>query len=70
MEGKFGAHTMRSHGFAVARTHVYDWIILLLLVLIDIVLNMIYPFFCFVGEDMMFDLKYPLKSNTVPVSLL
>jgi len=67
MEAQLGAHTMRSHGFVVAKTHVYDWIILLLLVSIDIMLNMIYPFFRFVGEDMMFDLKYPLKSNTVPV---
>ncbi|AES93626.1 lipid phosphate phosphatase-like protein [Medicago truncatula] len=67
METHLGEHTMRSHGFAVAKTHLYDWIILLLLVLIDIGLNMIYPFFRFVGEDMMFDLKYPLKSNTVPV---
>lgn len=58
---------MRSHGYAVAKTHMHDWIILLLLVLIDIILYIIHPFYRFVGKDMMADLKYPLKSNTVPV---
>jgi len=67
MEAQLGAHTMRSHGYAVARTHMHDWIILLLLVFIEIMLYLIYPFYRFVGKDMMSDLKYPLKSNTVPV---
>jgi len=67
MEAQLGAHTMRSHGYAVAKTHVHDWIILLLLVFIEIMLYLIYPFYRFVGKDMMSDLKYPLKSNTVPV---
>lgn len=67
MEAQLGAHTMRSHGYAVAKTHIHDWIILLLLVFIEIMLYLIYPFYRFVGKDMMSDLKYPLKSNTVPV---
>nr|XP_027188586.1 putative lipid phosphate phosphatase 3, chloroplastic isoform X2 [Cicer arietinum] len=66
-EDQLGSHTMRSHGYAVAKTHMHDWIILLLLVLIDIILYIIHPFYRFVGKDMMADLKYPLKSNTVPV---
>ncbi|XP_020579566.1 lipid phosphate phosphatase 2-like [Phalaenopsis equestris] len=59
-------HTIRSHGTTVARFHLHDWIILLLLGVIDVVLNIIEPFHRFVGKDMMEDLRYPMKSNTVP----
>ncbi|KAG5532326.1 hypothetical protein RHGRI_026830 [Rhododendron griersonianum] len=62
-----GAHTIKTHGAKVAKKHMHDWLILLLLVVIDIVLNVIHPFYRFVGKDMMIDLKYPLKGNTVPV---
>ena len=65
-EVQLGSHTVTSHGYAVARTHKHDWLILLLLVLIEIILYIIHPFYRFVGKDMMTDL-YPLKSNTVPV---
>ncbi|XWS35001.1 hypothetical protein CRYUN_Cryun21dG0087100 [Craigia yunnanensis] len=65
-EIQLGAHTIRSHGVKVARTHMHDWLILLLLVVIEVILNVIEPFHRFVGEDMMTDLKYPLKDNTVP----
>ncbi|XP_011076212.1 lipid phosphate phosphatase 2-like isoform X1 [Sesamum indicum] len=60
-------HTIKSHGGQLARNHKHDWLILLLLVVIEIVLNVINPFYRFVGEDMMTDLKYPMKDNTVPV---
>lgn len=59
-------HTIKSHGLSVARIHIHDWLILLLLVVIAIVLNVIGPFHRFVGKDMMTDLKYPMKDNTVP----
>lgn len=62
-----GAHTIKTHGAKVAKKHKHDWLILLLLVVIDIVLNVIHPFYRFVGKDMMTDLKYPLKDNTEPV---
>ncbi|CAK9151280.1 unnamed protein product [Ilex paraguariensis] len=65
-EVEFGTHTIKSHGAHVARIHIHDWLILLLLVVIEIVLNIIHPFYCFVGEHMMSDLKYPMKENTVP----
>ncbi|KAJ7975773.1 lipid phosphate phosphatase 2-like [Quillaja saponaria] len=65
--GSITSHTVRSHGVTVARTHMHDWLILILLVLIEGILYIIHPFYRFVGEDMMTDLKYPLKSNTVPV---
>ncbi|EXC20532.1 Putative lipid phosphate phosphatase 3 [Morus notabilis] len=65
-EVQLGSHTVRSHGFVVARTHMHDWLILLLLVLLEIILYVIHPFYRFVGKDLMTDLKYPLKSNTVP----
>lgn len=51
----------------MATFHLHDWIILLLLVVIEVVLNVIEPFHRFVGRDMMADLRFPLKSNTVPV---
>lgn len=66
-EAQFGSHTIQSHGVTLARTHIHDWFILILLIAIMILLNMIHPFYRFVGKDMMSDLKYPLKSNTVPV---
>ncbi|XP_068636558.1 lipid phosphate phosphatase 2-like isoform X1 [Aristolochia californica] len=65
-EVQLGAHTIRSHGVKVAKTHMHDWIILLLLGVIIVILNVIHPFYRFVGVDMMPDLKYPLKGNTVP----
>ena len=64
---QLGSHTVRSHGVVVVRTHMHDWLILMLLVLLEIILYIIHPFYRFVGKDMMTDLKYPLKSNTVPV---
>ncbi|XP_047973258.1 lipid phosphate phosphatase 2-like isoform X2 [Salvia hispanica] len=65
-EIQLGAHTFRTHGAQVARFHMHDWLILFLLVAIDIALNVIEPFHRFVGQDMMTDLKYPLKDNTIP----
>ncbi|KAJ6421367.1 hypothetical protein OIU84_028694 [Salix udensis] len=61
------AHTVRSHGAAVAKTHMLDWLVLLLLVLIEVILYLTPPFSRYVGKDMMTDLKYPLLDNTVPV---
>ncbi|KAE8684677.1 Lipid phosphate phosphatase 1 [Hibiscus syriacus] len=66
-EVHLGSHTIRSHGVAVGRTHMHDWLILLLLVVIEVILYIIHPFYRFVGKDMMEDLRYPFKSNTVPV---
>ncbi|PSR87838.1 Lipid phosphate phosphatase, partial [Actinidia chinensis var. chinensis] len=66
MEVQPETHTLRSHGVTVARTHVHDWLISMLLVVIYVMLNLIHPFHRFVGKDMMDDLKYPLKDNTVP----
>ncbi|KAL6543799.1 Lipid phosphate phosphatase 1 [Orobanche gracilis] len=60
-------HTIKSHGGKVVRSHKHDWLILILLVVTEIVLNIIHPFYRFVGKDMMTDLKYPMKKNTVPV---
>ncbi|KAJ8770063.1 hypothetical protein K2173_010094 [Erythroxylum novogranatense] len=60
-------HTIRSHGAKVARTHRHDWLILVILAVIEVVLNVINPFHRFVGKDMMDDLKYPMKDNTVPI---
>ncbi|XP_011038739.1 PREDICTED: putative lipid phosphate phosphatase 3, chloroplastic [Populus euphratica] len=62
-----GTHTIKSHGAKLARDHMHDWLILLLLVVIEVILYLIHPFYRFVGKDMMTDLKYPLKENTVPV---
>ncbi|KAK4779868.1 hypothetical protein SAY87_015974 [Trapa incisa] len=62
-----GRHTIRSHGASLAKDHRHDWLILLLLIVIEIVLYVIHPFYRFVGKDMMTDLKYPMKDNTVPV---
>ncbi|XP_048228534.1 lipid phosphate phosphatase 1 isoform X2 [Ricinus communis] len=65
-EVDLGAHTIRSHGAKVAKNHMHDWLILLLLGAIEIVLYIIHPFYRYVGKDMMQDLKYPFQDNTVP----
>jgi hypothetical protein len=54
---------LKTHGGKVASLHRFDWAVLLL----HVGLNLIEPFHRFVGEDMLTDLRYPLKSNTVPV---
>ncbi|CAN8260629.1 unnamed protein product [Cochlearia groenlandica] len=66
-EAQLGAHTARSHGMTLARTHMHDWIVLVVLFILECVLLIIHPFYRFVGKDMMTDLSYPLKSNTVPI---
>ncbi|KAK4751003.1 hypothetical protein SAY87_004485 [Trapa incisa] len=61
------AHSPRTHAIKVMTVHRHDWLILLFLVTIEGALNAIEPFHRFIGKDMMTDLKFPLKSNTVPV---
>lgn len=61
-----GSHSVRTHGVQVAKFHMHDWLILVVLAAIDLGLNLIEPFHRFVGEGMMTDLKYPLNGNTVP----
>ena len=61
------AHTIKSHGARVAKNHLHDWLILLLLVVIEVILVSVHPFYRYVGKDMLTDLKFPFKDNTVPV---
>lgn len=61
------AHTIKSHGAALAMNHKHDWLILLFLAMVEVSLLITHPFHRFVGKDMMEDLKYPMKDNTVPV---
>lgn len=65
-EIQLGAHTIRSHGLKVARSHMHDWLILILLVVVEVILNVIEPFHRFVGKEMLTDLSYPLQTNTIP----
>ncbi|KAL8161312.1 hypothetical protein V2J09_012801 [Rumex salicifolius] len=58
--------TIQDHGMKLARAHLHDWLTLLLLVVLEVILLIIHPFYRFVGKDMMTDLRYPLKDNTVP----
>ncbi|WVZ79397.1 hypothetical protein U9M48_026977 [Paspalum notatum var. saurae] len=57
---------LRTHGKAVARVHLLDWVVLLLLVAMYGVLGLVQPFRRFVAQDMMASLRYPMKDNTVP----
>lgn len=66
MDSQPATHTLRSHGLALARSHMHDWLILSLLLAITIILSRVHPFNRFVGKDMMTDLKYPLKESTIP----
>ncbi|KAH9312313.1 hypothetical protein KI387_027348, partial [Taxus chinensis] len=60
-------YSTKSHGIQLIRYHMHDWIMIIGLLVIEIVLNIIHPFYRFVGKDMMTDLSYPMKSNTVPL---
>ncbi|GAA0185670.1 phosphatase [Lithospermum erythrorhizon] len=60
-------HTVASHGGKLAKNHLYDWLLLLLLVFIDGGLNLIEPFHRYVNEDIVRDLKFPFKHDTVPM---
>ncbi|KAF7102394.1 hypothetical protein CFC21_103537 [Triticum aestivum] len=57
---------LRTHGKEVARLHLFDWIVLLLLVATTGALGLVQPFHRFVAQDMMSDLRYPMKGSTVP----
>ncbi|RWR85510.1 lipid phosphate phosphatase 2-like protein isoform X1 [Cinnamomum micranthum f. kanehirae] len=65
-EIQLGGHTIASHGVKLARLHVLDWLIVVLLGTIELILKFVAPFNRFIGEDMMTDIKYPMKSNIVP----
>ncbi|CAN6201131.1 unnamed protein product [Urochloa humidicola] len=58
---------LKTHGARVARLHLLDWVVLVLLAALDVALNAIEPFHRFVGEDAVPGLRYPLGDNTVPV---
>lgn len=62
-----GSHTVKSHGWKVAREHLIDWIILVLLGIVIIVLNIMEPFHRYIGPDMLTDLTFPLYQDTIPI---
>ncbi|KAL4557343.1 hypothetical protein LXL04_035518 [Taraxacum kok-saghyz] len=63
-----GAHTLHSHGKVLAREHIHDWLVLLLLVSLELFLNLIEPFHRYVGEEMMIEMKYPFyQKDTIPM---
>ncbi|PWA41488.1 phosphatidic acid phosphatase type 2/haloperoxidase, Lipid phosphate phosphatase [Artemisia annua] len=63
-----GVFTINSHGKELARQHMHDWLVLVLLASIDLFLNIIEPFHRYVAEDMMTDMKYPFyEKDTIPM---
>lgn len=66
-EIQLGAHSIQSHGTKLARIHMQDWLILVLLGIIDGLLNYVEPFHRYIGKDIMTDLKFPFKEDTVPM---
>jgi len=59
--------TFQSPGSKLALTHKHDWLILVLLAVIDGLLNLVEPFHRYVGENMMTNLMFPLKKDTIPM---
>ncbi|XP_057757165.1 probable lipid phosphate phosphatase 4 [Arachis stenosperma] len=51
----------------LALVHKHDWLILLLLGAIEILLNFIEPFHRYVNKDMIRDLTFPFKEDTIPM---
>ncbi|KAK3163837.1 hypothetical protein QOZ80_1AG0008960 [Eleusine coracana subsp. coracana] len=65
-EVQLASHTIQTHGASLARKHTHDWVVLVLLAAIVVGLHYTPPFSRFVGRDMMTDIRYPVKSSTVP----
>ncbi|MCL7044349.1 hypothetical protein MKW94_004373 [Papaver nudicaule] len=65
MDAHSNMHTVKSHGGRLARRHLYDWIILFLLIVLYVIIYLIHPFRRYVSRDMMTDLRFPLKGVTV-----
>lgn len=61
-----GSHTLKSHGIKVAKIHKFDWLALIGLLILVLTIRTVHPFYRFVGKEMMTDLRYPFKTNTVP----
>jgi len=59
--------TFQSPGSKLALTHKHDWLILVLLAVIDGLLNLVEPFHRYVGEHMMENLMFPFKKDTIPM---
>ncbi|CAL0317697.1 unnamed protein product [Lupinus luteus] len=57
----------QSAGCKLALSHKQDWLILLLLGAIEGVLNIIEPFHRYIGKDMMADLMFPFKEDSIPM---
>ncbi|KAE9606105.1 hypothetical protein Lal_00025201 [Lupinus albus] len=58
---------LQSAGCKLALSHKQDWLILVLLGAIEGVLNIIEPFHRYIGKDMMADLMFPFKEDTIPM---
>ncbi|KAJ8753664.1 hypothetical protein K2173_026340 [Erythroxylum novogranatense] len=67
-EIQLGTHnSLQSHGAKeVARDHLHDWVILVLLGAIVGILNAIEPFHRFIGQGMMTDYMFPFKQDSIP----
>lgn len=57
----------QSPGAKLALAHMRDWLIILALGVMDGLLNMIEPFHRYVNKDMMQDLMFPFKQDTIPM---
>ncbi|BBN15092.1 diacylglycerol diphosphate phosphatase / phosphatidate phosphatase [Marchantia polymorpha subsp. ruderalis] len=47
--------------------HLKDWLVIVLLIILDVVLNIIHPFNRYVGSMNIDSVRFPHKKNTVPV---
>eukprot|EP00249_Psilotum_nudum_P004785 c18283_g1_i1 orf=344-1273(+) len=60
------ADTARAALFRLLRFHLHDWVAIFGLAILDGVLNIIHPFYRYVGKSMIDDYMFPLKKNTIP----
>ncbi|CAM6081806.1 unnamed protein product [Calypogeia fissa] len=49
------------------RYHIRDWIVIIICIILDVILNIIHPFARFVGKINIDSVSFPLKKNTVPL---
>lgn len=59
------SHTIQTHGARLARKHTHDWVVLVFLAAVVLALHYAPPFSRFVGKDMMTDIRYPVKQNSL-----
>uniref|UniRef100_A0A0E0MR46 Phosphatidic acid phosphatase type 2/haloperoxidase domain-containing protein n=1 Tax=Oryza rufipogon TaxID=4529 RepID=A0A0E0MR46_ORYRU len=64
-EVQLGPHTIQTHGVRLARNHLHDWVVLILLAAVVIALHFAPPFSRFVGKGVLYSVLITAVVTTV-----